>query len=94
MRIFLFQVVREHYLRDDLSCGILDFDRDPVPLSLENKPANCGILDESPVSASSRFKDSHYVVVDTNVVLNQIDVLEADGLTNVVILQTVLQEVI
>ena len=37
----------------------------------------------------------HYLVLDANVVLDQIDVLEeaADGLDNVVVLQTVLEEV-
>ena len=37
----------------------------------------------------------HYLVLDANVVLDQIDVLEevTDGLDNVVVLQTVLEEV-
>ena len=38
----------------------------------------------------------HYLVLDANVVLDQIDVLEetdGDGLDNVVVLQTVLEEV-
>ena len=40
----------------------------------------------------------HYLVLDANVVLDQIDVLEeapdgGDGLDNVIVLQTVLEEV-
>ena len=37
--------------------------------------------------------EPHYIVLDTNIVLEQIDVVESDGLHNVIILQTVLQEV-
>ena len=35
----------------------------------------------------------HYLILDTNIVLEQIDLVESEGLQNVVILQTVLQEV-
>ena len=35
----------------------------------------------------------HYLVLDTNIILNQIDLLESPGLNNVVILSTVLEEV-
>lgn len=42
---------------------------------------------------SSLFKFPHYIVLDTNVVLDQIDVLEEDVLHNVIVLNTVLNEV-
>ena len=35
----------------------------------------------------------HYLVLDTNIVLDQIDLLESEGLNNVIILHTVLEEV-
>ena len=35
----------------------------------------------------------HYIILDTNIVLEQIDLVESEGLDNVIILQTVLQEV-
>ena len=35
----------------------------------------------------------HYLILDTNIVLEQIDLVESEGLDNVIILQTVLQEV-
>ena len=35
----------------------------------------------------------HYVVLDTNIVLEQIDLVESEGLNNVIILSTVINEV-
>ena len=44
-------------------------------------------------NVSTKFS-SHYVMIDTNIVLQEIDLLEdANGLQNVIILQTVLKEV-
>ena len=51
------------------------------------------ILSEKPVSQSSLFPYPHYLVLDTNVVLNQIDVFEEPVICNIIILQTVLDEV-
>jgi len=44
---------------------------------------------------SSLFSQAHYLVIDTNVALSQIDLLEAKegGLTNVILAQTVMEEV-
>lgn len=50
-------------------------------------------LGERPVSKSALFPFAHYLVLDTNVVLDQIHVLEEDVLCDVVLLQTVLDEV-
>ncbi len=36
----------------------------------------------------SLVKAPHYIVLDTNVVLEQIDLLESDGLKNVIVLHT------
>ncbi|XP_054270094.1 exosome complex exonuclease RRP44 [Macrosteles quadrilineatus] len=80
----ILKIVREHYLRDDIWCGsqICEncLQRDPV-------------LSDEPVSASSLFPQPHYLMLDTNVVLDQIDVFEEDTLKNIIVLQTVLEEV-
>lgn len=51
------------------------------------------VLDMEPQSICTSFDYPHYLVLDTNVVLHQIDILEEDALVNVIILQTVLEEV-
>lgn len=82
----MFQIVREHYLRDDLLCGSAACNVCP------HKDDEI-VLDANPKSLCALFDYPHYIVIDTNVVLHQIDVLEEDALTNVIILQTVLEEV-
>jgi len=78
------KVVREHYLHDDVWCGVrgcgMCRQQDP-PLE------NCPLVD------SDLCPDPHYVLPDTNVVLHQIDFLADPAVTNVIILQVVLQEV-
>ncbi|KAK0045183.1 exosome complex exonuclease RRP44 [Biomphalaria pfeifferi] len=80
------KIVREHYLRDDISCGSMACVKNCQ--GLEREP-----LEESPDSDSSLLRKSHYVIPDTNVVLHQIDVLEDPSIKNVIILQTVLDEI-
>lgn len=62
------QIVREHYLRDDIGCGseackkctILEDGQEPL-------------LDAKPPSALSKaYSNPHYLIVDTNVVLHQV----------------------
>ncbi|KAL0275597.1 UNVERIFIED_CONTAM: hypothetical protein PYX00_003405 [Menopon gallinae] len=81
----ILKIVREHYLRDDLWCG------SELCITCGRDTKNA-LLERSPVSLSNLVK-SHYIVLDTNVVLDQIDILEEDILKNVIILQTVLKEV-
>jgi len=81
----IIKVVREHYLRDDLSCGSLLCDKCP-----HLSPAK---LSELQKAESSLFPKAHYLVIDTNVALHQIDFLEDHNITDVIVLQTVLQEV-
>ncbi|XP_057366442.1 exosome complex exonuclease RRP44-like [Daphnia carinata] len=78
------KVVREHYLRDDLWCG--------SDLCKKCNQENSEVLDDAPISSSTLCAYPHYVVVDTNVVLHQIDVLESPAWKNVILLQTVLEE--
>lgn len=80
------QIVREHYLRDDLLCGSAACK--VCPLKGDDQ-----VLDIQRESVCALFDYPHYLVLDSNVVLHQIDVLEEDALVNVIILQTVLEEV-
>ncbi|KAJ3609936.1 hypothetical protein NHX12_022030 [Muraenolepis orangiensis] len=78
------KIVREHYLRDDIWCG--------SELCTECKQESTVLLKDACIE-SSLCTFPHYLIPDTNVVLHQIDVLEDPQLRNVIILQTVLQEV-
>nr|CAB3502140.1 unnamed protein product [Digitaria exilis] len=70
------QVVREHYLRDDIYCGF-------APCS------TCDAAAERKLDAAA----AAILVVDTNVVLHQIDLLENPAIEDVVLLSVVLDEV-
>ncbi|TSK17962.1 Exosome complex exonuclease RRP44 [Bagarius yarrelli] len=78
------KIVREHYLRDDIWCGceICSECKDESP-----------VLQRDACIESSLCTFPHYLIPDTNVVLHQIDILEDPLIRNVIILQTVLQEV-
>ncbi|KAK6620525.1 hypothetical protein RUM43_010817 [Polyplax serrata] len=82
----ILKIVREHYLRNDIWCG------SELCKKCQQKN-NDIVLDKSQKSLSDIVPDSHYIVLDTNIVLNQIDILEEEGISNVIILQTVLKEV-
>ncbi|XP_026737585.1 exosome complex exonuclease RRP44 [Trichoplusia ni] len=82
----IIKIVREHYLRDDLLCGSAACNTCP------HRDDEL-VLDSDPESICALFDYPHYLILDTNVVLHQIDVLEEDALKNVIILQTVLEEV-
>ncbi|XP_023345051.1 uncharacterized protein LOC111714221 [Eurytemora carolleeae] len=82
----IIKVVREHYLRDDIWCG------HPSCQLCDQEEENAK-LSKKPKSIASIEKSPHYLVLDTNVVLEQIDMLESEGLNNVIILNTVLEEV-
>ncbi|KAH8278565.1 hypothetical protein KR018_005241 [Drosophila ironensis] len=81
----ILKIVREHYLRDDIGCG-----SELCRQCFQNDSYQLSAL---PEIRSSLFPFPHYLVLDTNVVLDQIDVLEEDALCNVIVLSTVLQEV-
>ena len=53
----------------------------------------CQGLAKTPTSRSSLKATPHYLVLDTNIVLEQIDLLESEGLEHVIVLTTVLEEV-
>ena len=90
------KVVREHYLRDDLPCGSQSCPLECKSLyDAENAFQTRNVLlSPDPASKTSLFPFNHYTILDTNIVLNEIDLIEdPQGLENVVILQTVLAEV-
>lgn len=82
------KVVREHYLRDDIGCGIdgcqncQPFNQSRLLTTMSNR--------KSPTTAVS---NAHLLVVDSNVILHQLDVLEDDLFKDVIVPQTVLEEV-
>lgn len=80
------QIIREHYLRTDLWCGSL------LCIICPHEKHDL-VLSEEPASKSSLIKESHYLLLDTNVILDQIDVFEEEIIKDVIVLQTVLDEV-
>ncbi|XP_006639445.1 exosome complex exonuclease RRP44 [Lepisosteus oculatus] len=78
------KIVREHYLRDDIWCG---------SEVCQSCPQDSTVLQRNAYMESSLCSSPHYLIPDTNVVLHQIDILEDPLIRNVIILQTVLQEV-
>ena len=78
------KVVREHYLRDDVWCGVKG-----CTLCKQQAP----VLESCPIMESDLCTHPHYLLPDTNVVLHQMDFLEDPAVTNVILLQIVLQKV-
>ncbi|KAI9193160.1 uncharacterized protein BJ171DRAFT_431682 [Polychytrium aggregatum] len=79
----IIKVVKEHYLRDDIGCGI-----STCRSCVQKTPA---LLQEKP-RVSKLVKKPAYIVPDTNVLYHQIDVIEHQVFVDVIILQTVLEE--
>lgn len=59
------KIVREHYLRDDISCGSEACVK--CGELMEKQP-----LEEQPQSDSQLVTTPHYIIPDTNVVLHQV----------------------
>lgn len=80
------KAVRELYLRNDISCGVE---------SCATCPRNCtsSKLSSLPIIESSLCGYPHYIIPDVPVALRQVDFLEDNAIKNVIVLQTVLQEV-
>ena len=60
------KIVREHYLRDDVWCGV----KSCTQCSAQSESDQ--VLEERPESSSSLFNFPHYIVPDTNIVLHQV----------------------
>jgi exosome complex exonuclease DIS3/RRP44 len=87
-------VLKEVYLRKDIFCG-----SELCPNCYTSKTLKASIVDghthaqrlSSAPKGSKKPVD--YLVIDTNIVLHQMDILNKQNFTNVVVLQTVLSEV-
>lgn len=80
----IIKIVREHYLRDDVWCGLDGCGS----CEGEERP-----LDVLTTSDSSLVRKPHHLIIDTNVALHQIDVLAHDSMTNIIIPQTTMGEI-
>ncbi|CAD7093571.1 unnamed protein product [Hermetia illucens] len=85
----ILKIVREHYLRDDIICGSAICKHCPVSMQNDDDI----VLVANPSAESSLFKFPIYLVPDTNVILDQIDIFEEDAICNMIILSTVQEEV-
>ncbi|XP_018364763.1 PREDICTED: exosome complex exonuclease RRP44 [Trachymyrmex cornetzi] len=83
----IFKTVREHYLRDDIYCG------SKTCMKCKARPRNMVLDMEDAGAKSSLIPSPYFLVLDTNIILDQIDILEENVITNVIILQTVLEEI-
>ncbi|KAJ2531729.1 exosome catalytic subunit dis3, partial [Coemansia sp. RSA 1937] len=79
------RTVKEHYLRDDIICGTSSCAHPVCNASTQPKPL-------SPSPRDSIKWKRHYVVPDTNALVNHIDIFERPIINNVVVLSTVLDE--
>lgn len=83
----LVNIVKEHYLRDDIACGIYQCplcSHISTKYSLLLNPMNNGI---------EPYSFPHYIIPDTNIILHQLDILDHEWFKHVILLQTVLEEV-
>lgn len=96
------KVVKEHYLRDDIYCGskacrrcpqqaLSILHQDPKQVVNLLQLLNEGSSSYNHVQVNGKGK-SHYLVPDTNVLYHQIDLIEHEAFKDIIILQTVLQE--
>ncbi|OMH85318.1 Exosome complex exonuclease RRP44 [Zancudomyces culisetae] len=98
------RVVKEHYLRDDIQCGY-EGCKDPNCISareefLGNSGSSQGLVIAAPLinihktgqTVKNTTKKTQILIPDTNEFVKQINVFERPVLNNVVVLQTVLEE--
>ncbi|KAI8575331.1 hypothetical protein K450DRAFT_262255 [Umbelopsis ramanniana AG] len=76
------KVIKEHYLRDDIWCS---------SALCESCNHTDALLSATP-RATESFRTPHYIVPDTNVFMNQIDIMEHPAIKDVIVLQTVREE--
>lgn len=66
------KVVREHYLRDDISCGVAACPACAAGRGGEGGPSG-PLLEVQPSGAASALcPDPHYLLLDTNLLLHQV----------------------
>ena len=75
------KIVREHYLRDDIRCGLENiFPQYFCPMEDDENTKSFPQLSASPGAQSKLYQDPHFIILDTNIILNQIDILEVSFL--------------
>ncbi|CDH60378.1 exosome complex exonuclease rrp44 isoform 1 [Lichtheimia corymbifera JMRC:FSU:9682] len=77
------KVVKEHYLRDDITCSSAACnacEQQSLPI-LSANPRKSELTDRP-----------HYIIPDTNVFMNQLDIMEHPSIKDVIVLQTVREE--
>ncbi|KAK2706097.1 exosome complex exonuclease RRP44-like [Artemia franciscana] len=84
----ILKLVRENYLRDDISCL-----SDLCTSCNQANTIQLNRLDKLPVTSSKLCDFPHYIVFSSDVILNQIDVVESELWKNCIIPLTVHQEV-
>ena len=94
------KVVKEHYLRDDIPCGIFGCSlgcNDSIKTRPEDdRPGQQLVLLLDPFDEDCRilnFVHKYILIPDTNIFLHHMDAIESKVFSNVVVLQTVLEEV-
>ena len=87
------KVVKEHYLRDDISCGLEGCPKCQNPSDTNLINPVCQGAEQHAVLGSK----PHILVMDTNIILHHLDTIEDSRtinlIKNVVVLQTVLDEI-
>ncbi|KAJ3122329.1 exosome catalytic subunit dis3 [Physocladia obscura] len=93
------KVVKELYLRDDIHCGVAacgECNTLPVPTTPAPTPfllaSAASLAIAPPASTVVSTGARHYLLPDTNIFMHQIDLMEHKAFTNVIVLQTVLEE--
>ncbi|KAI9478991.1 exosome catalytic subunit dis3 [Coemansia sp. RSA 989] len=83
------RTVKEHYLRDDIICGLETCSHSVCEQARQNTD-QLAVLSKHP--RDSTQWGPHYLVPDTNAFVNQIDIFERPIINDVVVLSTVLDE--
>ncbi|OAC99195.1 hypothetical protein MUCCIDRAFT_154095 [Mucor lusitanicus CBS 277.49] len=77
------KVVKEHYLRDDIPCS--------SEICNVCSKTSAPVLSSTP-KGTTTFKP-HYLIPDTNVFISQLDIMEHPAIKDVIVLQTVREEI-
>lgn len=93
------KVVKEHYLRDDIPCGLRGCQfgcNDSIKTVPEDDRPGQLVLLLDPLDEDCKtlnFEGNYILIPDTNIFLHHMDVIETKSFCNIVVLQTVLEEV-
>lgn len=93
------KVVKEHYLRDDIPCGLKGCSlgcNDSIKITSEDDRPGQLVLLLDPFDEDCQLLNlgnNYLLIPDTNIFLHHMDVIETKSFCNIVVLQTVLEEV-